>query len=90
MGVRYWCRRQRAGQGMQSRYRRKSSGLLSRFAPVVRFVILRLRLEHLRWGPARIRHIACQRVSLRGLRLPSLAQLGRYLHQWVRFRRKPM
>ena len=87
--VRYWCRRQRAGKGVQSQYQRKSSGLLSRFAPQVRFVILRLRLEHPRWGPVRIRHAAWQRASLRGLRLPSLAQIGRYLHQWVCFRRKP-
>jgi len=87
--VRYWCRRQRAGQGVQNQYHRKAPGLLSRFAPAVRFVILRLRLEHPRWGVARLRHATQQRTSLRGLRLPSLAQLGRYLHQWVRFRRKP-
>lgn len=88
--VRYWCRRQRAGRGVHSQYQRKPSGLLSRFAPQVRLVLLRLRLEHPRWGPARIRHAAFQRAALRGLRLPSLAQIGRYLHQWVRFRRKPL
>ena len=87
--VRYWCRRQRAGKGVQSQYPRKPAGLLSHFAPQVRFVILRLRLEHARWGPDRIRHTARQRHSLCGLRIPSLAQIGRYLHQWVRFRRKP-
>ena len=87
--VRYWCRRQRTGQGVENQYQRKAPGILSRFAPTVRFVILRLRLEHPCWGVTRLQHAARQRASLRGLRLPSLAQIGRYLHQWVRFRRKP-
>ena len=87
--VRYWCRRQRAGLGVQSQYHRKPTGLLSRFSPIVRYVILRLRVEHPRWGTSRIRHTALQRHSLRGLHIPSTAQIGRYLHQWVRFRRKP-
>jgi transposase InsO family protein len=30
-----------------------------------------------------------KRASLKGLALPSPAQIGRYLHQWPRFRRKP-
>ena len=68
--VRYWCRRQRTGQGVESQYHRKSPGLLNRFAPIVRFVILRLRLEHPRWGPDRIRHTAQHRSALRGLGLP--------------------
>jgi transposase InsO family protein len=87
--VRYWCRRQRDGGGVQSRYHKKPKGLLSRFLPIVRFVILRLRLEHPRWGPDRIRHAAQERSSLKGLHLPCLAQIGRYLHQWERFQRKP-
>ncbi len=88
--VRYWCRRQRDGKGTQSVYCRKPYGLLSRFSPLVRFAILRLRLEHPRWGPDRIRYMTRQRQALRGLRLPSLAQIGRYLHQWERFRRRPV
>lgn len=87
--VRNWCRRQRAGLGVQSQYHRKASGLLSRFSPIVRYVVLRLREEHPRWGASRIRHMVLQRCSLRGLPIPSIAQIGRYLHQWVRFRRKP-
>jgi transposase InsO family protein len=87
--VRYWCRRQRKGQGIQSRYSRRCPGILSQFALLVRYVILRLRLEHPRWGPSRIRHAAQQRRSLLGQVLPSSAQIGRYLHQWKRFRRKP-
>jgi len=86
--VRYWCRRQRAGLGVQSQYHRKPSGLLSHFSRIVRYVVLRLRVEHPRWGASRIRHTALQRYSLQGVRIPSTVQIGRYLHQWARFRRK--
>lgn len=86
--VRYWCRRQRDGGDCQSRYRREPGGLLGRFDGKVRYVILRLRLEHPRWGPGRIRHHLGKRRSLAGLALPSPAAIGRYLHQWPRFRRR--
>jgi len=87
--VRYWCRRQRDGGNCQTVYRRELAGLLSRFAPRMRYCILRLRLEHPRWGPNRIRERLNKRPSLRGLNLPSEASIGRYLHQWSRFRRRP-
>ena len=77
--VRYWCRRQRDGGTTQTTYRREPAGLLGHFAPVVRYVILRLRLEHPRWGPNRIRAKLKQRLALTGLRLPSDASIGRYL-----------
>lgn len=86
--VRYWCRRQRDGGDCQSRYCRQPQGLLSRFDPLVRYGILRLRLEHPRWGPNRIRERLKKRPSLRGFALPSEASIGRYLHQWPRFRRR--
>jgi transposase len=87
--VRYWCRRQRNGKGCETHYHREPQGLLSNFAPKVRYCVLRLRLEHLRWGPNRIRAKLEKRSSLRGLKLPSQASIGRYLHQWRCFRRKP-
>jgi transposase InsO family protein len=87
--VRYWCRRQRDGGGCRTIYRRKAAGLLSQFHPLVRYCILRLRLEHPRWGPNRIREKLKKRASLRGIALPSEASIGRYLHQWPRFRRRP-
>jgi hypothetical protein len=87
--VRYWCRRQRDGGTPETSYRRIPAGLLGRFAPLVRYGILRLRLEHPRWGPSRIRAKLKKRPALRGLRLPSEASIGRYLHQWSRFRRPP-
>lgn len=86
--VRYWCRRQRDGGDCQTRYRRQTTGLLSQFDPLVRYCILRLRLEHPRWGPNRIRERLKKLRSLRGLFLPSEASIGRYLHQWTRFRRR--
>lgn len=85
--VRYWCRRQRDGGGCESTYHRPLGGVLSRFHPLVRYVILRLRLEHPRWGPNRILTKLRKRPSLRGLTLPSEASIGRYVRQWSRFRR---
>lgn len=86
--VRYWCRRQRDGGNCQSRYQRQAGGLLSRFELVVRYCILRLRLEHPGWGPNRILAKLSKRPSLKGLRLPDESSIGRYLHQWERFRRR--
>jgi hypothetical protein len=88
MCVRYWCRRQRDGKDCQTRRARGKPGLLSRFDGLVRYVLLRLRLEHPHWGPNRIREKMKKRPSLLGRRLPSEAEIGRYLHQWRRFWRK--
>jgi transposase InsO family protein len=55
----------------------------------VRYGILRLRLEHPRWGPNRIHARLRKRSSLHGLLLPSESSIGRYLHQWERFQRRP-
>lgn len=87
--VRYWCRRQRDGGSCHTNYQRTPSGLLSRFHPLVRYAVLRMRFEHPRWGPNRIREKLKKRPSLKGLSLPSESSIGRYLHQWSRFRRPP-
>ena len=87
--VRYWCRRDRDGGDLRTMFRREPAGLLRRFDPKVRHCVLRLRLEHPRWGPNRILAGLRKRPSLRGLLLPSEASIGRYLHQWPRFCRKP-
>lgn len=86
--VRYWCRRQRDGGNCESRYQRSSPGLLSQFAPGVRYAILRLKLAHPRWGRERIHYHLTQQPSCRGYRLPHPSSIGRYLHQWWRFRRR--
>lgn len=87
--VRYWCRNQRDGGSCETKYQRQPTGILSRFDPMVRYVILRLRLEHPRWGPKSIQYHLTKRLSLHGLRLPCESSIGRYLHQWPRFRRLP-
>ena len=79
--VRYWCRCQRDGGSCESKYHRQPAGLLSGSDPLIRYCILRLKLEHPRWGPNRIRERLKKRRSLRGLALPSEASIGRYLHQ---------
>ena len=75
--VRYWCRRQRDGGSCKTTYRKEATGILSRFHWLVRYCVLRLRLEHPRWGPGIIRHHLQKRSSLKGLVLPSPAQIGR-------------
>lgn len=85
--VRYWCRRQRDGGHCESLYQRSGGGELSRFAPLVRYVILRLKLAHPRWGRERIHYHLDKRSSCRGYGLPHPSSIGRYLHQWPRFRR---
>ncbi|MBC7222859.1 MAG: transposase [Anaerolineae bacterium] len=55
----------------------------------MRTSILRLREAHPRWGPSRILAGLRREPVLRGLQLPSPASIGRYLHQWPRFRRPP-
>lgn len=85
--VRYWYRRQRDGGDCQTHYHRGTAGHLSHFSPLIRYRILRLRLEHPRWGPNRIRAGLGKCPNLRGAKLPKEASIGRYLHQWPRFRR---
>jgi transposase InsO family protein len=85
--VRYWCRRQRDGGRCESRHWRPRHGQLSLFDPRVRFGTLRLRLKHPHWGPSRIRHRLRKQYPV--LRIPSAVSIGRYLHQWRRFRRPP-
>lgn len=87
--VRYWCRRQERGGTVHSQYPGPLPGILSHFHPLVRYVLLKLRLQHPGWGPTRLRLGMQKRPSLAGLRLPHPSQMGRYLHQFPRFRRKP-
>jgi len=87
--VRYWCRRLRDGGLVEKTHGGRRRGLLQSFALLVRYVILRLRLEHPRCGPDRIRNRLKKRPSLKGLPLPSPASIGRYLHQWPLFRHQP-
>jgi len=86
--VRYWCRRQRAGGDCTTHYKRKPGGSMSHFSRLLRYGVLRLRLEHPCWGPKSIRAGLGKRATFEGRKLPSEASIGRYLHQWARFRRR--
>lgn len=86
--VRYWCRRQKRGASVISHYPGPAIGLLKSFHALVRYVILKLRLQHPGWGPTPLLFEMKSRPSLVGLRLPHGSQIGRYLHQFERFRRK--
>jgi transposase InsO family protein len=99
--VRYWCRRQRKGEGCRQQGgsgSQASKRPLSRYAAVVGESILALRRAHPGWGPAAIglalhQHQAGLREEsvLTGVKLPaklpSRASIGRYLHSWPEFRR---
>jgi transposase len=89
MCVRYWCRRHKKSQGHAISHPRKKQGLLVRFDALVRYALLRLKLEHPGCGPNRLRSKMKKRPSLLGRKLPGEAEIGRYLHQWKRFWRKP-
>jgi hypothetical protein len=86
--VRYWCRRQRQGGSVVSHYLGPACGVLRGFHPLVRYVVLKLRLQHPGWGPGPLRLGLQKRPSLAHRRLPHTSQIGRYLHQFERFRRK--
>ena len=86
--VQYWCRRQRDGGSCQTAYHREPGGILGRFDGLVRYCVLRLRIEHPKWGPGTLLYHLGKRPSLKGIKLPSGTEIGRYLHQWERFRRR--
>jgi transposase InsO family protein len=86
--VRHWCRLQNKGGSPVTRYPGRKSGLLSSFADVVRYNVLKLKLKHPRWGSSRILVRMQKTLGCKGHRLPGPTQIGRYLHQWKRFRRQ--
>lgn len=49
MCVRYWYRRLRNGKPAKTTYHRGPAGSLHSFDPMIRYVVLRLRLEHPGW-----------------------------------------
>ncbi len=85
--VRYWCRKKRDGGQCKTHYPKRK--ILASFDPQVKYCILKLRLQHPRWGPNRLLFHMRKRGSLQGMKLPSASQVGRYLRQWARFCRRP-
>ena len=89
MCVRYWCRKQVQGEGVQDHYYNPCAGTLARFDPKVTQMILTLRQDHPRWGSESMAlHLAKEPV-LQGLAIPSRASIGRCLHDHPEFRHLP-
>jgi Helix-turn-helix domain len=85
--VRHWWRQYRDGgwEALCPRPRqRPERGVLSTFDPKVRYVILRLKCEHHKWGADLILHKLRQRASLKGLSLPSRSSIAAYLKPYLR------
>lgn len=87
--VRYWCQRQQRGQGVVSQYHIPERGALSQFSEGLRQKISELREAHPGWGPVSLRMHLSDEASLKGERLPSVASIGRYLHEDPKNRRAP-
>lgn len=86
--VRYWCRKQRDGGSVQTKYDRKTKGILSQFSEEVRERIKAMKQKHKGWGPDMILYHLKQEPQMKYRKLPSRTSIGRYLHQWPEFRRK--
>ena len=80
MCVRYWCRKQAKGEGVEDHYYNPRAGTLSQFDPQVTQTILKLRQAHPKWGPASIALHLPQERAVQDLPLPSRASIGRFLH----------
>lgn len=87
--IRYWCRKLRKGEASESNYSGRPHGLMSTFESQISAKILELRTAHPKWGPKSILHALGKEKAFEGLSLPSRSQIGKYLHQWSEFRRKP-
>lgn len=87
--VRYWCHKQQRGEGVKSHWHLPMRGILSHFDPEVSQKIQQLREEHPGWGPVSVQLHLKQDPALRWKVLPSLASIGRFLHQDPANRRRP-
>lgn len=84
--VRRWCRTYRDGgwAALQPKQaHRPSRGKLSSFDPLVRYVALRLKRYHPKWGPDLILLKLAQHPGLQGKRLPSRSALADYLKPYL-------
>jgi transposase len=86
--VRLWCRRQKAGGGVENRYYNPRAGTLSQFSPRVRQRIEELRRAHPHWGAASLLLQLGKAPDLAEEALPSRASIGRFLHTFTEFRRQ--
>jgi transposase InsO family protein len=86
--VRYWCRKQKRGQGVHSHWHIPTRGELSQFDDRVRQRIVELRDTHPRWGPVSIRIQLALEEAFADQVLPAPASIGRFLHSFPRYRRQ--
>jgi hypothetical protein len=84
-GVSFWTARKwirRAKQdglsGLVTPYGRPATGPLSGFDPMVRYVALRLKRQHVTWGAVYVVKKMGQRPSLKGKKLPEATTVWRY------------
>jgi hypothetical protein len=87
--VRYWCRKQKKGQGVKSQWHLPKRGVLSQFSGIVIERIQMMRGKHPGWGPVSLWMNLEKEADLKGKRLPSPASIGRYLHEDPENRRRP-
>jgi transposase len=82
--VRKWCRRQqRQGwRGIEPCSRTPSTGVLSHFHPVIKYVALRLKRQHPGWGLDKLRLELQRHPDLAGEQLPARSSLHSYLKQF--------
>ncbi len=86
MCVRYWCRKQAKGEGVENHYYNPRAGTLSQFDAKIPQAILVLRQAHPRWGPESIHLHLGKDPALQEFSLPSRASIGRFLHDFPQFR----
>lgn len=82
--VRKWCRRFRDASwtGLERPTARKP-GILGQFAPLVRYVALRLKKQHPGWGVNKVLLEMRRHPSLKGLPLPKRSSLHRYYQRFA-------
>jgi hypothetical protein len=75
-----WVRRgKRDGvENLGSCYGRPKRGEMVGFDPLVRYVVIRMKKEHPKWGPDYVKKKLKERVSLRGKKIPSAMTIWRY------------
>jgi len=85
IGVSFWTTRKWMRHGkrcgfekLASCYGRPVTGPMAGFDPIVRYVALRLKKEHPKWGAAYVLKKLSERPSLRGKKLPGSTTIWRY------------
>ena len=89
IGISFWTVRKWIRQGkrcgiekLASCYGRPTTGPLAGFDPLVRYVSLRMKRQHPKWGAAYVVKKMGKRPSLRDKKLPSSTAIWRYWHSF--------